>query len=302
MAALRAMAVRLGLVADVDGGPPIVPPSGWSAWLTTLTACAMAFLALLTIAAGLAAGGLAEDWQADLAEAATLRLPASTDAATLERVIDQLSATPGIASARALDPGEQAALLEPWLGRGARLADLPLPVLVDLRIEGSGPDVPALEANLGLVTPGAVYDDHAGVRAPLGRAAEEVRRIALAGTVLVVLAAAGMVALAARASLAANAELVRIVRLIGGEDAFITRAFVGRIVRRTALGAIAGAALGAGALAALPVGGLSTALAPVLLPGPGGLAALAAVVALGFVAVGWGAARATLRVTLREMQ
>lgn len=302
MAALRSIAARIGLLPDDEGGPPIVPPSGWSAWLTTLTAGAMAFLALLTIAAGLAAGGLAEDWRADLAEAATLRLPAGTDAATVAQVVDLLRATPGIASARPLDAAEQAALLEPWLGRGAALDDLPLPVMIDLRVLGTGPDVAALEANLGLTAPGAVYDDHAGVRAPLGRAAEEVRRLALAGTLLVIVAAASMVALAARASLAANSELVRIIRLIGGEDAFITRAFVGRVVRRTALGALAGAALGAAALAALPAGGAAAALAPVLLPGAEGLAALAAAVALGLVAVGWAAARITLRVTLREME
>ncbi|MDT8343086.1 MAG: cell division protein FtsX [Thermohalobaculum sp.] len=291
-----------GILARRPEGPPIVPPSGWAAWLTTLTAAAMAFLAVLTLAAGLVAGSLAEEWRADLAEVATLRLPAGTDPATLGAVLDQLRATPGIAAARTLDRAEQAALLEPWLGRGAALDDLPLPVLVDLRLTGAGPDVATLEANLALAAPGAVYDDHAGVRAPLGRAADEVRRLALAGALLVVLAAAGMVALAARASLAANAEIVRVIRLIGGEDAFITRAFVGRVVRRTALGAVVGAALGAAALAALPAPGAQTALAVALLPGPGGLAALAAGVAVGLVGVGWLAARVTLRLTLSAME
>ena len=289
-----------GILARRPDGPPIVPSSGWSAWLTTSTAGIMAFLAVLALAAGLAAGTLAADWRADLAEAATVRLPAGTAEADTARVIDFLRATPGIASARLIPREEQAVLLEPWLGAGTVLEVLPLPVMIDLRLADGGPDADALAASLGLAAPGAVYDDHARLSAPLARMADGVQLLALAGAGLILAAAGGMVGLAARASLSANTDVVRIVRLIGAEDRFILAAFVGRIVRRTAIGATGGAALGLGALAAIPAAGAGTGLELPLLPGMAWLAALAAPIPVVFALIGWVVARITLGYALRE--
>ena len=54
--------------------PRILPRSGWTAPLTTLIAAGMAFLGVLTIAATLAAGNLADAWRSDLAGTATVRI------------------------------------------------------------------------------------------------------------------------------------------------------------------------------------------------------------------------------------
>ncbi|MEM6906706.1 MAG: cell division protein FtsX, partial [Pseudomonadota bacterium] len=76
-------------------GPPIVPSRGWSATLTTLTAMAMSFLAVLSLVAGLGAGRLASAWQSDLAGQATVSVMSApgAEAATLTRIIEVLEQT-----------------------------------------------------------------------------------------------------------------------------------------------------------------------------------------------------------------
>ena len=44
----------------------------------------------------------------------------------------------GVASVRVLDDKESARLLEPWLGTGLNLADLPIPRLIVVRLSDPG--------------------------------------------------------------------------------------------------------------------------------------------------------------------
>ena len=60
------------LTAD-PGADRIVPPSGFTVWLTLFTAAAMAFLTVFALALSLASGRLASSWGAELARAAVVR-------------------------------------------------------------------------------------------------------------------------------------------------------------------------------------------------------------------------------------
>lgn len=290
-------------LARATKAPPIAPMSGWSAPLTTVASASMSFLAVLTIIAGLAAERLADDWRRDLQGIATLRVSAPPEELDdrVARALEVVRSVRGIASARVLDDAEQRALLAPWLGEIEGLDRLPAPRLVDLSLEGAGPDAARLQARLDRDAPGAWYDDHAAWRRPLAEAASSVASLAWLATAVVALAAAAMVALAARATLAANLEIVRLIRLIGGEDAYITRAFVRRLALRGLLGGAIGTAAGVGLVQSLPAiapGTLAGALALTQTGGP--LVALAAVpLAAGSVALL--TARASVRVALRRM-
>jgi len=280
-----------------------VPPSGWAAALGTLTALAMSYLAVLTLAAGIAADKLAASWRAELTAAATVQISAPREAldARIVAALAVLKNTPGVAGARRLSDAEHLILLEPWLGPGDWLADLPVPRLVELRLAQPGPDAAALQAALDRAAPGAVYNDNALWRGPLVRAAVALTRLAWFATALIALAAAGAVALAARATLAGNAEVVRVVRLIGGEDHFIEAAFVGRLARRAALGGTAGALLGAVSVALMPELAPGTALALSLGPDGAEWAALLMGVPAVAAAVAWVTARHSVRLMLRRI-
>jgi cell division transport system permease protein len=293
-------------------GAALVPGSGILSRLVTFAAGAMAFLGVIAAVVAIAAGTLAATWQADLARSATLRAPAGAGQAEIAIALEILGQTPGVASAAPLPEAEMQALLVPWLGPDAPLADIGAPVLIAAQIDGDGPDADALNRRLELELPGAVWDDHGRWRRPLLAAASGLQALSLAGLALVIGALASVVARGARASLAANRPVIETLRLIGATDAFIAGAFVRRTTLRAGIGGAAGAAAAAAALlasgwaAATPVAGgdappglgAAFVIAPHLSAWSWGAIILApALCAL----TAWATTRAAARATLREL-
>lgn len=273
----------------------VVPPSGPTAWLTTLTSAAMAFLAVFALALALASGRLADRWSEGLANSATIRISAPAEQMEVQTkvVLDLLATTPGIASARAMTDEEQRKLLEPWFGPDLPIDALPIPRLIEVTETGQGYDGEGLRQRLAAEAPGAVLDDHTRWRKPLAVAADRLRFLGVVSIVLILGAMGAMITLAANAALATNAQVIRVLRLVGARDNYIARAFVRRFTLRALGGAAAGTVLGMIAVAALPsadaAGGFLTGLGfqglgwflPLLLPP---LAAIVAFAATRFAA------------------
>ena len=234
-----------------------VPPTGFTARLTVFTAGAMAFLAVFAIALSLATGRLADRWAAELARTATLRISAPGDQADaqLRAALTVLEQTPGVASARALTDDEERALLEPWFGPDLPIDSLPIPQLIEITETEAGFDATGLRARLQAEVPGAVLDDHTRWRDPLVTAANRLRSLGWVALILIGGATAAMITLAAQSALAANAQVIRVMRLVGARDTYIARAFVRRFTLRAALGALIGTVLGLLAVLALPDNG-----------------------------------------------
>ncbi len=247
----------LGLLVGDPQADRAVPPTGFTARLTVFTAGAMAFLAVFAIALSLATGRLADRWGAELARTATLRISAPADQADAQvRVaLSLLEQTPGVASARALTEAEERALLEPWFGPDLPLDSLPIPRLIEIVETAEGYDPTGLRARLQAEVPGAVLDDHTRWRAPLIAAADRLRALGWIALALIAAATAAMITLAAQSALTANAQVIRVMRLVGARDAYIARAFVRRFTLRAAAGAAGGTLLGVAAIAVLPGGG-----------------------------------------------
>ncbi|MEO9781211.1 MAG: FtsX-like permease family protein [Sedimentitalea sp.] len=235
----------------------IVPPSGITTSLTFFAAAAMAFLAVFALALALTAGRVADRWSDDASQTATLRISGATDQreAQTEAALNILQETPGIASSRPLSVEEQAALLAPWLGADLPLGDLPLPQLIEVIADETGYDSDALQQRLTDEVPGAVLDDHSRWNAPVVDAAHGLRRLGLISLLLIAGTMAAMITLAARAALAANAQVIEVLRLVGAQDRFVTCAFVRRLTLRAFIGSGAGMVLGVLAVMLLPSSG-----------------------------------------------
>ncbi|WP_083096108.1 cell division protein FtsX [Pseudophaeobacter leonis] len=268
----------------------VVPPSGFTAQLTLFVSGAMAFLAVFALALSLASGRLANRWADELARAATLRInaPAEQRLAQTEAALTILQQTPGVASARALSTEEQVALLAPWFGSGLPIDSLPVPQLIEV-IEGDpGYDGTGLRLRLQAEVPGAVLDDHTRWRAPLVDAARALRRLGAVSILLIAGATAAMITLAANAALAANAQVIEVLRLVGALDSYIAHAFIRRFTLRALGGSAVGVALGMVGVWLMPAasneGGFLTGLGfqgwawllPLLIPVLGALVAFAA--------------------------
>jgi cell division transport system permease protein len=268
----------------------VVPPTGHTAWLTLFTAGAMTFLAVFALALSLASGRLADRWSDALARTATIRISAPEDQVDLQTraVLSVLSTTPGIAASRALTDEEQRALLAPWFGPDLPIDSLPVPRLIELTEDSTGYDAEGLRQRLAAEAPGAILDDHTRWRRPLAVAAGRLRLLGWVSMVLIAGTMAGMITLAANAALAANAQVIRVLRLVGARDSYIARAFVRRFTIRAFLGAAAGTFAGMIGVALLPsadaAGGFLTGLGfvgfgwllPLLLPPLAGAVAFAA--------------------------
>ncbi|MGR3271948.1 cell division protein FtsX [Thalassococcus profundi] len=239
------------------GADRVVPPAGFTVRLTLFTAAAMAFLAVFALALSLAAGRLADSWGEALARSSTVRIsaPAEQMAAQTAAALRVLQTTPGIADARALSDDEQQALLAPWFGPDLPVADLPVPQLIDVIETDAGYDAAGLRLRLSAEVPGAVLDDHTRWRRPLIAAADRLRFLGWVSITLIALATGAMVTLAANAALAANAQVIAVLRLVGATDAYIAGAFVRRFTLRAFGGAATGAALGLVAILLMPSGG-----------------------------------------------
>ena len=231
----------------------------------------------------------------------TLRIsaPAGQMAAQTEAALRLLETTPGVASARALTDEERRDLLVPWFGTELPIETLPIPQLIEIVEAGDGYDATGLRARLQAEVPGAVLDDHSRWREPLVDAAGRLRGLGVVSLVLILGATGAMITLAAQAALAANAQVIRVLRLVGARDSYIARAFVRRFTLRAMGGALAGTVVGTVAILLLPsaevAGGFLTGLA---FRGFGWLLPLVIPILAGIVAF-WATQTAAFR-SLRE--
>lgn len=251
----------------------VVPPTGFTAQLTLFSAASMAFLATFALALSLATGRLADRWSSELARTSTIRITAPTDQLTAQTqaALRVLETTPGIARSQALSEADQQALLAPWFGANVPLAGLPIPQLIEVVGESDGYDASGLRLRLQAEVPGAVLDDHTAWRKPLAQAAGRLRGLGWLSLVLITAATAAMITLAAQAALAANRQVIGVLRQVGATDRYIAGAFVRRFTLRALTGGAVGTMAGMISVALLP----ATDIAGGFLTG------------LGFQGVGW---------------
>lgn len=210
------------------GQSHLMPPdSAGGATLNTIVSV-MSFLACLTLGAVLTVSHLASEWTRGLAGAMTVQLlpvsgslPEDQAAAALKIVQEW----PGIESARALSKSQSARLLEPWLGQGNVLEDLPVPQLIEIQIaSGKSIDAAGLRTALAAV-PGAELDDHKRWNEELSAFARSSAGTGWVILLLIAVATLSIVAFATQAGLEAHRDIVEIVHMIGARDAFIAREF-----------------------------------------------------------------------------
>ncbi|MDP7548542.1 MAG: hypothetical protein QGF20_14730, partial [Alphaproteobacteria bacterium] len=141
--------------------PDLIPDSEGAGRFLPWVVAVMVFFAALAGAAGLALHQATGAWRNDLTNTITVEIPtlrggkaARASLARVTAVTEALRATAGIADARPLAAAEIAKLLQPWLGGGGLIEELPLPHLIDVRLSGSPPaDLSLLAKRLAKIGP-----------------------------------------------------------------------------------------------------------------------------------------------------
>ena len=223
---------------------PIVPRKSVAGRALVFVVAIMATLASLTLGAVALVSERADSWSADVSREATVQIRPARGldmGVALDEAVALAEATPGVASATVVDETASAALLEPWLGSGFDMSELPVPRLVRVEIEpGAVPDLADLAARLEAALPEASLDDHRVWVSRLVAMARTTIAIGLTVLGLMLTATVLIVVFATRAAMAGNAHVIEVLHFVGAERSYIAAQFQTHFL----LLGLAGAAVG----------------------------------------------------------
>lgn len=208
---------------------PLVPRNSIAGRALIAVVAIMTFLASLTTGAVILVGQAAGEWQADVAREVTIQVvPASgrdTDA-TVTKAAAIARAFPGVGDVRVFSKEESSKLLEPWLGSGLTLGDLPVPRLIVVRL-ASGESVDMARLNRLLIdqAPGATLDDHRGWIERMRAMAGTVVAGGIVILILMLAATVLSVTFATRGAMATNRNVIEVLHLVGAKNNFIASNF-----------------------------------------------------------------------------
>lgn len=246
----RERALPLNLRRD----QPLVPVDSAAGRALVAVIAILTFLAALSAGAALLAAHASEQWRGAVANEMTIQIRPDTRRnieSDVARAVEMARAVAGVDEVRAVPKAESDKLLEPWLGTGLDLVELPVPRLIVLKLRsGNSAEIAAFKETLRRDVPTASLDDH---RLWMRRLSTMANTIILAGVVVVLLvltAAALAVAFATRGAMAGSRDSVEVLHLVGADDDFIAREFQARFVR---LGLRGGAAGGLAAIVAIAI-------------------------------------------------
>ena len=235
----------------------LVPRQSISGRALVAVVAIMTFLASITTGAVILIGTAASDWQSEVAREITIQVipaPGRDMDGSVEKAAALARGFPGIGDVQPYSKAQSSKLLEPWLGSGLTLEELPVPRLIVIKIApGAAPDISALRDALAKQVPGALLDDHRGwverMRAMAGTAVAG----GIAILILVVAATMLSVTFATRGAMATNKPVIEVLHFVGAKNGFIAGHFQRHFL---ALGLQGGVLGGGTALLVFAIAGL----------------------------------------------
>lgn len=234
---------RRGIVPRTS---PIVPRDSISGSALIAVVAIMTFLASLTTGAVVLIQQAANEWQSDISRELTIQVRpmAGRDIdADVQRAAALAKGIAGVAETRPMSKQESAQLLEPWLGAGLTLEELPVPRMIVLTMEsGQRPDLAQLRSALSTNVPSATLDDH---RSWIDRMRSMARSAVLAGIAILLLMVAATVlsvSFATRGAMATNRAVIEVLHFIGARNGYIA----GHFQRHFLILGLQGGAIGGG--------------------------------------------------------
>src|SRR5271165_6746177 len=189
----------------------------------------MTFLACLTAGGALLVARASQDWRSEVLRDITIQIrPHARDdlESLVAKAVQAASQAPGVERIRAYSALESEKLLEPWLGTGMDLSQLPIPriIVVQMR-DRTSDELATLRERLSSAVPQANLEDHRVWATRIGTMANAIVGLAAALFALMNVAMATAIGFATRGAVAANREIIEVLHFVGASDAFIAREF-----------------------------------------------------------------------------
>ena len=208
---------------------PLVPRNSISGRALVAVVAIMTFLASLTTGATVLVSRAAGEWQSDISREVTIQVspaPGRDLDATVDKAVAAARDYPGIAEVQPFSKEESTKLLEPWLGSGLSLDELPVPRLIVLKIApGAAPDFAQLKRVLSDQAPGAVLDDHRGWMDRMRTMARTAVGASIGILILIIIEKMLSVTFATRGAMATNKSVIEVLHFVGAKNGFIAQHF-----------------------------------------------------------------------------
>jgi cell division transport system permease protein len=189
----------------------------------------MTFLAALTAGAVMMVVDAASDWSTDVGREVTIQVRpvAGRDLdADVRKTVEITRGAPGIADVQIYTKEQSARLVEPWLGNGLNLNDLPIPRMIVVKLwSGAPPDFGALRKALAAQVPSASLDDHRRWIGRMHDMADAAGAGGLAVLALVLVVTVLSVTFATRGAMATNRPIIEVLHYVGATDSFVASQF-----------------------------------------------------------------------------
>lgn len=223
--------------------------------LPAMIACLIGFAALL-FAVAMSLTNTLTDRSREVIGGLQVEVPRARamDSAYMENVTADIKRAPGVSGVTVIGQKQMETLLKPWLGDDFELADLPVPVIIDVRTEvkdgKSAVNVPALRASLAKIDSNIGVEDRGPWISHMLQAVMVLQSLVLLVALLLILCVLGMIILVARTNLRLHHKIVDLLHLFGATDDYIMRQFQWNNAWLAARGALIGTAIAAAVFAA----------------------------------------------------
>ena len=231
----------------------------------------MVYLAALSIAGLFLISGLTQQFGTGIANTMTVQIPitgsASKDTLLRDEVLMKLNGAKGVKSSRHVPVERIAELLSPWLGTAIDSEQIPLPQVIDVKVDRSTGITPEkLLILLNDTNPSIVIDDHGEWLASLLHALRSAKLFALIVVTLIGIATIGTVVFTTRTGMGLHKDNIIVLHFIGAKDSYIAKQFAVRAAWLGLKGGIGGLVFALPTLFALrlTIGSLNTGLLPEL--------------------------------------
>ncbi len=209
--------------------------SSTSLFLQIMVAIAV-FLFAVTLSGVLSINAMLRNWNESILGSLTVQIMPSTNinpekaiAETLahqNKALDVLRNMNEIEKAEPLTDKQLEKLIQPWLGDGIDIKDLPVPRIIDVKIQkGADIDFMDLAYKLAQATPMASVDNHKLWLNKLIQFADGIKILALSVLALVIMITSGAIFYTTQTSLGLHKYTIEILHLMGAKDTYVAQQY-----------------------------------------------------------------------------
>ncbi|VEJ44484.1 cell division protein FtsX [Bartonella vinsonii] len=225
---------------------PIIPNGNISGRALVTVIAIMTFLSSLTLIGVDLVQRAAKSWSNQISYEATIQIRPIENVDIEKALYDAVKLVKtfqGVQDAKIVDQTATEKLLEPWLGTGLSLNELPLPRLIIVTLnEKEAIDFHAINHAIKTQIPGGQFDDH---RVWVDRFTTMAHTTVFIGFSILMLVLSSLiltVIFSTRNALAENAHIINVLYFLGTETLFIARQFDWHFFKTALRGALYGGA------------------------------------------------------------